>query len=127
MVWSDWGGASVKPLNWMSPPTVIEESAERIVVRKRGSGEEELEILLAETLSDVTHDMGSPDEQSAASKDGVEADLQGVAPGRAAALVRRGIAAGAARVANRRRTGGSDVPRRRRGVGGGRDCGGPPG
>jgi RecB family endonuclease NucS len=76
MVWSDWGGASVKPLNWMSPPTVIEETEDRIVVRKRGSGEEQLEILIAEVISDATHDMGSPDEQSAASKDGVEADLQ---------------------------------------------------
>jgi RecB family endonuclease NucS len=76
MVWSDWGGASVKPLNWMAPPTVIEETADRIVIRKRAGGEERLEVLLSEVLSDVTHDMGQPDEQSAAAKDGVEADLQ---------------------------------------------------
>ena len=25
MVWSDGGGSSVKPLNWMTPPTVVEE------------------------------------------------------------------------------------------------------
>jgi RecB family endonuclease NucS len=76
MVWSDWGGASVKPINWMTPPTVIEEAGDRIVVRKRAGREERLEVLLAEVLSDVTHDMGQPDEQPAAAKDGVEADLQ---------------------------------------------------
>jgi RecB family endonuclease NucS len=76
MVWSDCGGASVKPLNWMTPPTAIEETGDRIVIRKRAGGEERLEVLLAEVLSDVTHDMGQPDEQSAAAKDGVEADLQ---------------------------------------------------
>ena len=25
MVWADGGGPNVKPLNWMTPPTVIEE------------------------------------------------------------------------------------------------------
>ena len=25
MVWADGGGPSVKPLNWMAPPTVVEE------------------------------------------------------------------------------------------------------
>ncbi|HEY2438619.1 MAG TPA: endonuclease, partial [Solirubrobacteraceae bacterium] len=35
MVWSDHGSQSVKPLNWMTPPTVIEETADRIVVRRR--------------------------------------------------------------------------------------------
>jgi endonuclease len=77
MVWSDHGGASVKPLNWMTPPTVIEESPERLVVRKRaGSSEERLEIAIAEVLSDVTHEMGSPDADVALAKDGVEAHLQ---------------------------------------------------
>ena len=33
LVHSDAGG--YKPLNWMTPPTVIEESEDRIVVRKR--------------------------------------------------------------------------------------------
>src|SRR5919109_452711 len=57
MVWADGGGPSVKPQNWMTPPTVIEEEPGRMVVRKRG-GEDRLEIRVAEVLSDVTHDMG---------------------------------------------------------------------
>lgn len=75
LVHADAGG--YKPLNWMTPPTVIEESADAMVVRKRaGSSEDRLEIAIAEVLSDVTHDMGSPDEDVALSKDGVEAHLQ---------------------------------------------------
>ena len=35
MVWSDEGGSKVKPLNWMTPPTVIEDGDDLIVVRKR--------------------------------------------------------------------------------------------
>src|ERR1022692_3690112 len=62
MVWSDHGGPSVKPLNWMTPPTVIEESPGQIVVRKHaGASEDRLEITISEGLSDVTHEMGSPD------------------------------------------------------------------
>ncbi|MGA2925745.1 MAG: endonuclease NucS [Solirubrobacteraceae bacterium] len=77
MVWADGGGPSVKPLNWMTPPTVIEESAGQIVVRKRaGANEDRLEIAIAEVLSDVTHEMGSPDEHAQLAKDGVEAHLQ---------------------------------------------------
>lgn len=77
MVWSDWGGPSVKPMNWMSPPTVIEEADDLIVVRKRGTRtDDRLEVRLAEVLSDVTHDMGLPDADLPAAKDGVEADLQ---------------------------------------------------
>jgi len=72
MVWSDGGGQKVKPLNWMTPPAVIEESEGRIVVRKL-KGEDRLEIAIAEILSDVTHDMG---EAEALVKDGVEAHLQ---------------------------------------------------
>jgi endonuclease len=72
-IWHD-GGSSVKPQNWMTPPTVIEEEADRIVVRKRaGATEDRLDIVIAEVLSDVTHDMG---EAAALEKDGVEADLQ---------------------------------------------------
>ncbi len=72
-VWHD-GGSSVKPQNWMTPPTVVEESEDLIVVRKRaGASEERLEIRIAEVLSDVTHDMG---EAAALEKDGVERDLQ---------------------------------------------------
>jgi RecB family endonuclease NucS len=74
MVWSDNGGSRVKPLNWMTPPTAIEESDEAIVVRKRaGKTEDRLEIRLVEVLSDVTHEMG---EAAGLEKDGVERDLQ---------------------------------------------------
>jgi endonuclease len=74
MVWSDSGGQSVKPLNWMTPPTVIEHGENVVVVRKRaGRTEDRLEIRLVEVLSDVTHDMG---EAAALEKDGVERDLQ---------------------------------------------------
>ena len=72
-VWHD-GGSSVKPQNWMTPPTVVEEADDRIVVRKlAGATEDRLEIQIAEVLSDVTHDMG---EAAALEKDGVERDLQ---------------------------------------------------
>jgi hypothetical protein len=72
MIWSDGGGQKVKPLNWMTPPCVMEESDGSIVVRKV-KGEDRLDIRVVEVLSDVTHDMG---EAAALSKDGVEADLQ---------------------------------------------------
>jgi endonuclease len=78
MVWSDHGSQSVKPLNWMTPPTAIEEiDGERIIVRKHaGANEERLEIELHEVLSDVTHEMSSPDADVPLAKDGVEAHLQ---------------------------------------------------
>jgi endonuclease len=80
MVWSDGGAQKVKPLNWMTPPTVVDEEGEppsRIVVRKRGAAvEDRLEIRIAEVLSDVVHDMGPPDEAAGLEKDGVERDLQ---------------------------------------------------
>jgi RecB family endonuclease NucS len=77
MVWSDGGGQKVKPHNWMTPPTVIDEEPGRIVVRKRGgASEDRLEIAISEVLSDVTHDMGSEGETAGLEKDGVEADLQ---------------------------------------------------
>lgn len=72
MVHADTGG--FKPQNWMTPPTVIEEDGELIVVRKRaGKTEDRLEIRIAEVLSDVTHDMG---EAADLEKDGVERHLQ---------------------------------------------------
>jgi RecB family endonuclease NucS len=75
LVHADAGG--YKPLNWMTPPTVIEESDGTMVVRKRaGASEDRLEISIAEVLSDVEHDMGPPDEDAALAKDGVEAHLQ---------------------------------------------------
>jgi RecB family endonuclease NucS len=72
LVHADAGG--YKPLNWMTPPTVIEDEGERLVVRKRaGRTEDRLEIKLVEVLSDVAHDMG---EAAGLEKDGVERDLQ---------------------------------------------------
>jgi endonuclease len=72
LIHADAGG--YKPLNWMTPPTVIEESPELMVVRKRaGATEDRLEIELREILSDVSHEL-EPD--PALTKDGVEADLQ---------------------------------------------------
>ncbi len=72
LVHADAGG--YKPLNWMTPPTVVEEDDGVIVVRKRqGKTEDRLEIRLHEVLSDVTHDMG---EAAPLEKDGVERDLQ---------------------------------------------------
>ncbi len=78
MVWSDHGSQSVKPLNWMTPPTAIEEiDGQRIIVRKHaGANEERLEIELHDVLSDVTHEMSSPDADVPLAKDGVEAHLQ---------------------------------------------------
>jgi RecB family endonuclease NucS len=72
LIHADAGG--YKPLNWMTPPTVIEESAEQMVVRKRaGASEDRLEIELHEILADASHDLG---EDAALTKDGVEAHLQ---------------------------------------------------
>ena len=72
LVHDDSGG--FKPLNWMTPPCVIEQQPDSIVVRKRaGKTEDRIEIRLAEVLSDVMHDMG---ESAALQKDGVERHLQ---------------------------------------------------
>jgi endonuclease len=72
LVHADAGG--YKPLNWMTPPTVVEEEEDgRIVVRKV-KGDDRLEIVLAEVLSDVTHAMDFDAAQL--EKDGVEAHLQ---------------------------------------------------
>ncbi len=70
LVHADAGG--YKPLNWMTPPTVIEEEPGLIVVRKL-KGDDKLEIRLAEVISDSTHDMES---DPGLEKDGVEAHLQ---------------------------------------------------
>jgi RecB family endonuclease NucS len=72
MVHADTGG--FKPQNWMTPPTVIEDEGDHIVVRKKaGKTEDRLDIRIVEVLSDVSHDMG---EAAALEKDGVERDLQ---------------------------------------------------
>lgn len=73
MVHSDSGG--YKPLNWMTPPTVIEFDGDpptRIEVRKV-KGDERLEIEIDEVLLDIEHAMG---EAASLEKDGVERDLQ---------------------------------------------------
>jgi RecB family endonuclease NucS len=70
LVHADAGG--YKPLNWMTPPTVIEESEDLIVVRKL-KGEDKLEIRIADVISDSTHDM---ELDPGLEKDGVEAHLQ---------------------------------------------------
>jgi RecB family endonuclease NucS len=78
LIHADAGG--YKPLNWMTPPTVIEEIEHpptRITVHKRAQVDgDRLEIDISEIVSDVTHDMGTPDEDTALTKDGVEAHLQ---------------------------------------------------
>jgi hypothetical protein len=72
LIHADAGG--YKPLNWMTPPTAIEESPGQMVVRKRaGASEDRLEIDLRQILSEVSHEL-EPD--PALTKDGVEADLQ---------------------------------------------------
>jgi len=78
MVWADGGGPNVKPLNWMIPPTVVEEQTDpagrvqRLVVRKRRQ-EERLEISVAEVLSDVEHEL---DALVSLEKEGLERELQ---------------------------------------------------
>jgi len=77
MVWADGGGA-VKPLNWMTPPSVIDEEIDaqgrlcRMVVRRRGQ-EDRLEIAIGEVISDVEHEL---DTESGLEKEGVERELQ---------------------------------------------------
>ncbi len=82
LVHADAGG--YKPLNWMTPPTVIEEEPGLLVVRKRaGRSEDRLEIRLLEVLSDVEQEMG---EAAPLEKDGVEAHLQELLAGNPGAL-----------------------------------------
>lgn len=82
LVHADAGG--YKPLNWMTPPTVVDEEPGLIVVRKRaGKTEDRLEIRLFEVLSDVSHEMG---EAAGLEKDGVERDLQELLADRPVAL-----------------------------------------
>ncbi len=70
LVHADTGG--YKPLNWMTPPTVIEEDADSIVVRKV-KGEDRLDIRLLDVVSDSTHAM---EVDGGLQKDGVERHLQ---------------------------------------------------
>ena len=70
LVHADAGG--YKPLNWMTPPTIIEEEPGLMVVRKL-KGDDRLEIRIAEVISDSEHAM---DHDAGLEKDGVEAHLQ---------------------------------------------------
>ena len=72
LVHADSGG--YKPLNWMTPPTVIEQGDGVIVVRKRaGRSEDRLEIRIGELLAEFEHELG---EDAGLEKDGVERHLQ---------------------------------------------------
>ena len=64
-------GGSYKPLNWMSPPCRLEESAQ--AWRVTGKGGEELRISIEEILHDSSHQLGA---DPGLVKDGVEAHLQ---------------------------------------------------
>ncbi len=85
LVHDDAGG--YKPLNWMTPPTVVETEGDpltSLVVRKRaGKTEDRLEIRVLELLSDADHELG---ETAALEKDGVERDLQAELANRPGAL-----------------------------------------
>jgi RecB family endonuclease NucS len=78
MVWADGGSPNVKPLNWMTPPTVWEEerggdgALERLIVRKQRD-DERLEIELAEVLTDVEHEL---DVLAPLEKEGLEREMQ---------------------------------------------------
>ena len=77
MVWADGGGA-VKPLNWMTPPTVLEQETDTegrltgLVVRKQRQ-EDRVEIAVAEVLADIEHEL---DTLASLEKEGVERELQ---------------------------------------------------
>ncbi len=86
MVWADGGSPNVRPLNWMTPPTVLEEERssadgvdgdaegpiERLIVRKQRS-DERLEIAVSEVLADIDH---AVDDVAALEKEGLERELQ---------------------------------------------------
>jgi endonuclease len=90
MVWADGGSPNVKPLNWMTPPTVLEEERDgdggegdagksdgggelrRLIVRKQRD-DERLEIAIAEVLVDVEHEL---DVLAPLEKEGLEREMQ---------------------------------------------------
>ena len=63
---------AIKPLNWMTPPTVIEEEPELMIVRKV-KGDDRLEIGIAEVIRTSEPRWTS---MSGLEKDGVETHLQ---------------------------------------------------
>jgi RecB family endonuclease NucS len=78
MVWSDGAGPSVRPLNWMAAPTVVEEhtgdGGELLGLTVRKPREQDrLEITIEQVLADVEHEL---DTQSALEKEGQERELQ---------------------------------------------------
>jgi RecB family endonuclease NucS len=78
MVWADGGGPNVKPLNWMTPPAVLEETHGEdgalmgLVVRKQRQ-EDRLEIALHEVIADIEHEL---DTLVSLEKEGLERELQ---------------------------------------------------
>jgi RecB family endonuclease NucS len=98
MVWADGGSPNVKPLNWMTPPTVLEEERgsvggeaqtgqgdgadgrgadgdgplKQLVVRKQRD-DERVEISIAEVLADIEHEV---DIVASLEKEGLERELQ---------------------------------------------------
>ncbi len=78
MVWADGGGPNVKPLNWMTPPTVLEQETDAqgvltcLTVRKQRQ-EDRLEIAIGEVLSDIEHEL---DTLVSLEKEGLERELQ---------------------------------------------------
>lgn len=84
MVWADGGSPNVKPLNWMTPPTVLTEERDAegtltsLVVRTlkgtgKHGGDERLEIAVGEVLTDVDHEL---DVVASLEKEGLERELQ---------------------------------------------------
>lgn len=78
MVWADGGSPNVKPLNWMTPPTVLAEERSgdgmltHLQVRKQRD-DERLEIAISEVLTDVDHEL---DVLVSLEKEGLERELQ---------------------------------------------------
>lgn len=78
MVWADGGGQSVKPLNWMIPPTAIEYERDPsgtltgLLVRKSGQ-DERLAIAIAQVLFESEHELEG---QAVLAKEGLERELQ---------------------------------------------------
>jgi endonuclease len=78
MVWADGGSPAVKPLNWMTSPTVLSEEQDAsgtltgLVVHKQRD-DERLEIAIAEVLTDVEHEL---DVLVTLEKEGIERELQ---------------------------------------------------
>jgi RecB family endonuclease NucS len=78
MVWADGGGPNVKPLNWMTPPTVLEEQLDAdgeltgLVVRKQRQ-EDRVEITVHEVIADIEHEL---DTLVSLEKEGLERELQ---------------------------------------------------